>query len=109
MHVLKQCVIFSNLDYFEGVIVMIALWIIFWLAVVMVLGFQRASLSVWTIGLTAFLLLCSYFSPFNPVTLGVFWLIHAAILIPLNVRPLRRDLLSRAIFRFYKQVMPTLS
>lgn len=88
---------------------MIAFWIILWLAVIVVLAFQRASLSVWTIGLTVFLLLCSYFSSFHPFVLTIFWLIHAAILIPLNLRPLRRHLLSRALFHYYKQVMPTLS
>lgn len=84
-------------------------WIILWLAVMMVLAFQRASLSVWTIGLAVFLLFCSYFSSFHPVVLGIFWVIYAALFIPLNVRPLRRHLLSRAIFAFYRQVMPSLS
>src|SRR3989338_2187432 len=88
---------------------MIALWIVLWLAVIVVLAFQRASLSVWTIGLAVFLLLCSYFSPFHPFALTIFWLVHAAVLIPLNIRPLRRHLLSRALFHYYKQVMPTLS
>ena len=84
-------------------------WIILWLAVVMVLAFQRASLSVWTIGLAVFLLFCSYFSSFHPVTLGIFWFIYAALFIVLNVRPLRRHLLSRAIFSVYRQVVPSLS
>ena len=82
---------------------MIALWIVLWLAVIVVLAFQRASLSVWTIGLAVFLLLCSYFSPFHPFALTIFWLVHAAVLIPLNIRPLRRHLLSRALFHYYKQ------
>lgn len=88
---------------------MIALWIVAWIVVIGVLAFQRASLSVWTMSLFIFLVLCSYFSPFHPAFLSVFWLIHAAIFVPLNVRPLRRHLLSRFIFRFYKQVMPSLS
>lgn len=89
---------------------MVALtWIILWLVVMTILAFQRASLPVWTIGLTVFLLLCSYFSSFHPVTLAIFWLIHLAVLVPLNIRPLRRQLLSRPIFNFYKKVMPSLS
>ncbi len=88
---------------------MMALWIIFWLTMTMVLAFQRASLSVWTIASVIFLVLCSYFSPFHPFTLTIFWLINAAVFIPLNILPLRRHLFSRAIFRFYRQVMPTLS
>ena len=88
---------------------MVLAWIVLWLAVMMVLAFQRASLSVWTIGLGVFLLLCSYFSSFHPVVLGIFWIIYAAIFVTLNVRPLRRHLLSRALFSFYRQVMPSLS
>ncbi len=84
-------------------------WIILWLVVMMVLAFQRASLPVWTIAITVFLVLCSVFSSFHPVTLGIFWIVNAAIFIVLNVRPLRRHLLSRPIFRFYRQVIPTLS
>src|SRR3989338_1539825 len=84
-------------------------WIILWLAVMITLAFQRASLSVWTIGLGVFLLACSYFSSFHFVTLGIFWIIYAAIFVTLNVRPLRRHLLSRVIFGFYRQVMPSLS
>lgn len=88
---------------------MTLLWILLWLAVVIVLAFQRASLSVWTIGLVAFLIVCSYFSPFHPFVLSIFWMVHAAIFIPLNILPLRRHLFSRGIFHFYRQVMPVLS
>lgn len=84
-------------------------WIILFVAVMMVLAFQRASLPVWTIGLAAFLVVCSYFSSFHPAVLTIFWLIYAGLFIALNVRPLRRHLLSRAIFSLYRKIMPTLS
>lgn len=84
-------------------------WIVFWLVVMGVLSFQRASLSVWTIGIAAFLLICSFFSSFHPVTLTIFWLLFAVVFVPLNVRPLRKLLLTRYIFSRYKKIMPTLS
>ncbi|MCX7125237.1 MAG: acyl-CoA dehydrogenase [Gammaproteobacteria bacterium] len=84
-------------------------WIILFLAVVMVLAFQRASLPVWTIGVGVFLVFCSYFSSFHPFVLGVFWVIFGVIFVVLNIRPLRRHLLSRAIFGVYRNVMPHLS
>ena len=84
-------------------------WIIIFIAAMMVLAFQRASLSVWTIGLGVVLLLCSYFSGIHPALLTLFWIIFAGIFIPLNVVPLRRHLLSRFLFAFYRKVMPSLS
>src|SRR5438105_2257040 len=88
---------------------MTAFWIVIWLVAIIVLLFQRASLSVWTISMALFLALCSYFSSFHFITLTVFWCVFAAVFILLGVRPLRRHLFSRAIFRFYRKVMPTLS
>ncbi len=84
---------------------MVFAWIVFFFAVMMVLAFQRSSLSVWTIGIGVFLLLCSYFSKFHPAALIIFWLIFAVVFIPLNFLPLRRRLLSRAIFNIYRKVM----
>ena len=88
---------------------MTAFWIIAWLLAMTVLAFQRASLSVWTIGMGVFLVLCSAFSSFHFLTLSVFWLIYAGIFIILNVRSLRRQLLSSRIFAIYKKIMPSLS
>ncbi|MCX7120814.1 MAG: acyl-CoA dehydrogenase [Gammaproteobacteria bacterium] len=84
-------------------------WIVLFVAVVMTLAFQRASLSVWTIGIGVFLVFCSYLSAFHPFTLTLFWIIYLGLFGLLNIRPLRQHLLSRAIFSFYRQVMPALS
>lgn len=88
---------------------MTAIWICLWIAAALVFAFQRASLPVWTIGMGVFLILCSYFSPFHFVTLTFFWLIYAGLFTVLNLRPLRRFLFSRAIFRFYQKIMPVMS
>lgn len=88
---------------------MVLAWIVLWLAVMGALSFNRASLSVWTIGIAVFLLLCSYFSPFHVAALTIFWIIFAVVFIPLNILPLRRMLLTRYIFKMYRKVMPALS
>lgn len=93
----------------QGEIVMTLTWIILWIAAMTVLSFQRASLSVWTISMGVFLVLCSFFSPFHPFTLTIFWVIYAVLFASLNIRPLRRHLFSRAIFKFYRSVMPVMS
>lgn len=88
---------------------MVLAWIVLWVAAMVVLAFQRASLSVWTIGLAVFLVLCSYFSPFHIVTLSIFWIIYFAIFFILSIRPLRRLLITKTVFQIYKKVMPALS
>lgn len=88
---------------------MVLAWIVLFFVAMMVLAFQRASLSVWAIGLGVFLIFCSYFSPFHSFFLSVFWLIYLGVFSILTILPLRRHLLSRALFNFYRKVMPTLS
>src|SRR3990167_2376716 len=84
-------------------------WILFFFVVVMVLCFQRASLIVSTIGLGVYLLVLSYFSQCSHALLAIYWIVYAAVFGILNVRSLRIQLLSNAIFGLYKKVMPHLS
>lgn len=88
---------------------MVLAWIVFWLAAMTVLAFQRASLSVWTIGMGVFLILCSYFSEFHYFTLTVFWLIYLIIFGVLNLKFIRCMLLTKTIFSIYKKITPALS
>ncbi|MDP1574722.1 MAG: acyl-CoA dehydrogenase [Coxiellaceae bacterium] len=88
---------------------MLLIGILVFLGVVLTLGFQRASLPVWTLGLGIFLLLASYFSQGHTLLLTVAWIIYVGVFGLLNIRPLRVRLLSSAIFLFYRQVMPALS
>ena len=85
------------------------LWILLFFAVLMTLYFQRVSLLYSTIGLGAYFLLLSYFSNCSNGLLVVYWVFFAAIFTVLNVRPLRKQLLTQIIFRQYRKIMPHLS
>ena len=74
------------------------LWILLFFAVLMTLYFQRVSLLYSTIGLGAYFLLLSYFSNCSNGLLVVYWVFFAAIFTVLNVRPLRKQLLTQIIF-----------
>ena len=75
----------------------------------MILGFNRASISVWSIGCAAYLLLFGIFSPFSFTALLSFCALWCVIFLPLLILPLRRCLLSPYIFAIYRRVMPKLS
>src|SRR3990167_3319018 len=105
----KNISIILNIIIYREKVMMILAWIVFWLAAMTVLSFQRASLSVWTIGMGVFLLLCAYFSPFHFFAMTVFWLIYFVIFSILNLKFLRRALLTRFIFAVYKKITPALS
>lgn len=88
---------------------MLLIGIVLFLGVILVLGFQRASLPVWTITLGIYLLLATYFSHHHGFLLTVTWVVFVAVFGLLNIRPLRIRLLTNPIFSFYRQVMPALS
>ncbi len=89
---------------------MVALiWIVLLLAGMMVLAYQRASLTVWVIGVGVLLLFLSFLLKASPVWLVIIWLIYLLIFLPLTVYPLRRALISRRVLALFRKVMPTMS
>ena len=85
------------------------LWIFCFFLYVILLAYQRASLSVWTIAVALYLLVVSGLSQ-----LGLFgqiglWVIFLLIAVPLNITSLRRQFITRHVFLFYKKVKPSLS
>jgi len=88
---------------------MTLLWIILFLAAVCVLAYKRAALSVWTIAILFFLLLVSQFSTLAPASKIILWVIYLLIAAPLNIRPLRRLLLTKQLLNIYQKVKPSLS
>lgn len=84
-------------------------WIVVFCVAAIVLAFQRAALLIWTIGLGALLLLMSFLTPPGIVWTAVYWLVFAAIFIPLNVLPLRRKFITKHILAAYRQAMPEMS
>lgn len=83
-------------------------WIVGFLLILTILAYHRASLVVWSLSVLLFLGFATKF--LGPsVLLIITWLAVLAILIPLNLIPLRRRYLSRPLLNFYIKVMPNMS
>lgn len=83
-------------------------WFIAFFLVFCVLAYQRASLIVSTLSFALLLIFVTKFNGFSVGTI-VGWVIFLLIFLPLNIKPIRRRLISSPIFKFYRNVMPTMS
>ncbi|MDF3054332.1 MAG: fadE [Gammaproteobacteria bacterium] len=88
---------------------MTMLWIISFFVWFYILDYQRSSLSVFTIGIAAYLVLVSGFSHLGIFGQSLLWLIFLSVSIFLNITFLRRRLLTRPIFVMYKKIKPHVS
>ncbi|MEZ5470009.1 MAG: acyl-CoA dehydrogenase [Lysobacterales bacterium] len=79
------------------------------IAVGLACGFTRAGLKTWTVASAAALTLASLYSGASWVTLGLTWVVFAAIAVVLNYRPLRVQLLSQPMLDVYQRIAPQLS
>ncbi|MCB1826979.1 MAG: acyl-CoA dehydrogenase, partial [Coxiellaceae bacterium] len=73
------------------------------------LAYHRASLAVWSIGVAALLaIIIALFAPTFPaiITLAVIYILIFGIL---NLRPLRRYLISNSLLKIYRKMMPSMS
>jgi len=84
-------------------------WLVIFLLFIATVAYFRWPLLLWSIVLGSPLFLASYYSLLNMATLIVLWLVYAAIVVPLNFKPLRKILLSGPVFRAMEKVMPTIS
>jgi len=84
-------------------------WILLSLAVMILLSYHRASLSVWTIASLVLLLLIATIGPLSLFSLTVLSVMYLVVLLPLNIHYLRRKWLSSHVFRFYRKAMPSMS
>jgi acyl-CoA dehydrogenase len=87
----------------------VAAWIILFIIVAIILAFNRASLIVATIAYTFLLIVVSVFSHASVITLSICWVIFALLSVVLNVLPLRRQLISQYLIRFFRKAMPSMS
>jgi acyl-CoA dehydrogenase len=85
------------------------LWISLTLLIFGLLAYHRASLSVWTISFAAFLIILSTFSHLHIFTLAVLWSGYLALTIILNIKFIRKNLISRYLFTVFRRSMPSLS
>ena len=83
-------------------------WFSVFLLAFAVLAYQRASLIIWAAS-TALLLI--FLSKFNGLSVGtiICWIIFLALAVPFNVATWRRRYITQPIFKFYRNVMPTMS
>jgi len=79
------------------------------LAVFMALAFIRASLPVWTGAIALILVAVTALNILPTAFLVLTWLILTLIFVPLNVPPLRRNLISKHLLPLLKEAMPPMS
>lgn len=84
------------------------IFLVGFLTLVSVLGYQRASLKVWALALVIFFALLTRF-----VGLGVFtsicWVVLTGVLLTLSVSSLRYRFISKPILKIYRKEMPSMS
>lgn len=83
-------------------------WVAIFLLVFAVLSYHRASLIIWTACFALLLIFPTKLYGFS-VTIIVSWVVFLAIFTLLNIKALRRRIISRPILAFYRNVMPTMS
>jgi len=85
------------------------MWIAFLILILLVSAYLRLPLLIWSLLLIAGLVVINLFSEMSSSLQYLLLIISAAILVPLNVKPLRLNLFSKAIYTVMKKVMPTIS
>ena len=85
------------------------LWILLTLIIIATAAYFRWPLAGWSAALVITLAAFSFFAGATNTTLLVLWAVLAVIVIPLNVKPLRKLLFSAPAFRGMKKVMPKIS
>ena len=85
------------------------LWIGLFIVITLVAVYFRVSLLLWSV-IVALGLAGMHFVPgIGTATLSLLWVIYAAVVIPLNVQALRKNLVSNPLFKGMASAMPTIS
>lgn len=85
------------------------IWVLAFIVLFGVLAYNRAKLTVWTLGVAVFLLLATRLSHASVASLLVDWVVFFAIFLPLHITSWRYKLISKPVLKFYRKVMPTMS
>jgi acyl-CoA dehydrogenase len=85
------------------------IWLLGFLTLGSVLSYQRASLKVWTVALTVFLVLFTRLSDASLFGLSIIWLAFLSTFLILYIPNWRHKLISQPILNFYRKVMPSMS
>ena len=85
------------------------MWIGIFIFIILVAAYLRLPLLVLSLLLAAGLIGYQMQADAGSSQIALLWLIYAAVIIPLNLKPIRRNLISRAIYMAMKKIMPTIS
>ncbi len=85
------------------------MWIGIFIFIILVSAYFRLSLLASSLLLAAALLGYQMHSGADASQIALLWIIYAAIIIPLNFKPVRLNLFSRPIYKVMKKLMPTIS
>ena len=85
------------------------MWIALLLSITLISAYFRLPLLVWSILLGAGLALLQIYANVSFAQNALLWALFAAIVIPLNIKKIRRNLFSKAVYKAMKKVMPTIS
>ncbi len=82
-----------------------------WIGIIIILvsAYLRLPLLLWSLLLGAGLVGFNFYTDAAMAQKTLLWIIYAAVIIPLNVKPLRRNFFSRIIYAAMKKIMPTIS
>ena len=85
------------------------MWIGIFVSIILVSAYLRLPLFIWTLFVALGLAGFHLFADVDASQKYLLWMIFAAIVIPLNLKPVRRNLFSKAIYMVMKKLMPTIS
>ena len=85
------------------------MWIGLFILITAVAVYFRISLLLWSVLVALGLGAMHYIPGVSTATLSLLWVIYAAVVIPLNLQILRKNLISNPLFKGMARTMPTIS
>ena len=85
------------------------MWLGLFILISAVAVYFRITLLLWSVLVAAGLISLNYLTDVGSTTLAVLWIIYAAVVIPLNFKTLRRNLISKPLYQGMAAVMPSIS
>jgi len=85
------------------------MWIGIFIFIILVSAYFRLPLLVWSLLVAAALIGYQVMAGADSSEIALLWIIYAAVIIPLNLKPVRLNLFSRPIYMAMKKIMPTIS
>ena len=85
------------------------MWTGLLILILLVSAYLRLPLIVWTLLLAVGLINVQLYADIELSQKYLLWMIFAALVVPLNIKIIRRTVFTRAVYRAMKKVMPTIS